>query len=78
MKTTVHAQRSVSAPAVVDVPASSIRLAARVSVVAALVAMLLRVATDVSEVAVVIAVIVVGFSLSWRATAPDHAVGRTN
>jgi hypothetical protein len=51
-----------------DVP---LRLATVVSLIAAVVAILLRALTDVSEPAVVIAVMLVAFWLSWRATWHD-------
>jgi hypothetical protein len=46
-------------------------LAIAVSVLSAVFAVLLRTLTDVSEPAVVIAVMIVAFGLSWRATWHD-------
>jgi hypothetical protein len=46
-------------------------LAIAVSVLSAVLAVLLRTLTDVSEPAVVIAVMIVAFGLSWRATWHD-------
>jgi hypothetical protein len=64
MKTTVHVQRSTAPVA----RAASIRLAALVSVIAAVAAVLIRLLTDIPQPAVVLAVIVVAFSISWHAT----------
>jgi len=47
------------------------RLATIVSLISAVVAVLLRTLTDVSAPAVVIAVMLVSFGLSWRATWHD-------
>jgi hypothetical protein len=47
------------------------RLATVVSLIAAAFAVLLRTLTDVSEPAVVVAVMIVAFGLSWRATWHD-------
>jgi hypothetical protein len=51
---------------------ATVRLAAVVSVVAALVAVVLRTLTDVSEPALVVAVMVVAFVLSWHVTWRDE------
>jgi hypothetical protein len=51
---------------------ATIRLAAVVSVVAALVAVVLRTLTDVSEPALVVTVMVVAFVLSWHVTWRDE------
>jgi hypothetical protein len=51
---------------------ATIRLAAVVSVVAALVAVVLRTLADVSEPALVVAVMVVAFVLSWHVTWRDE------
>jgi hypothetical protein len=51
---------------------ATIRLAAVVSVVAALVAVVLRTLTHVSEPALVVTVMVVAFVLSWHATWRDE------
>jgi hypothetical protein len=48
-----------------------LRLATVVSLMAAVVAVLLRTLTDISEPAVVVAVMIVAFGLSWRATWHD-------
>jgi hypothetical protein len=48
-----------------------LRLATAVSLIAAVIAMLLRTLTDVSDPAVVVAVMIVAFGLSWRATWHD-------
>lgn len=64
MKTTVHVTR----PETATVPAATVRLAAWMSGVAAVAAVIVRTVTDVPQTAVVLAVIVVGFSLSWHTT----------
>jgi hypothetical protein len=51
---------------------ATVRLAAVVSVVAALVAVVLRTLTGVSEPALVVAVMVVAFVLSWHVTWRDE------
>ncbi len=51
---------------------ATLRLATAVSVVAALVAVVLRTLTDVSEPALVVAVMVVAFVLSWHVTWRDE------
>ena len=55
-------------------PATTVRLGLLVSAFAALAAVILHVATDVSTSAIVFPVIVIGFTLSWFATArpEDH------
>jgi hypothetical protein len=52
-----------------------LRLATIVSIVAAVVAVVLRTLTDVSEPALVVAVMIVAFGLSWRATWRDEFTG---
>jgi 4-hydroxybenzoate polyprenyltransferase len=54
---------------------ATIRLATVVSVVAAVLAVVLRTFTDVSEPALVVAVMIVAFSLSWHATWRDEFTG---
>jgi hypothetical protein len=51
---------------------ATIRLAAVVSVVAALVAVVLRTLTEVSEPALVVGVMVVAFVVSWHVTWRDE------
>jgi hypothetical protein len=48
-----------------------VRLATVVSLIAAVIAILLRTLTDVSEPAVVVVVMIVAFGLSWHATWHD-------
>lgn len=48
-----------------------LRLATLVSLVAAVIAVLLRALTDVSVPAVVVAVMILAFAVSWRATWHD-------
>lgn len=69
MDTKVHRYEPTAPAPVGD---ATIRLAAVVSVVAALVAVVLRTLTGVSEPALVVAVMVVAFVLSWHVTWRDE------
>jgi hypothetical protein len=69
METTVQRH---DPPAPARVSDATIRLAAVVSVVAAVVAIVLRALTDVSQAALVVAVMVVAFGLSWHQTWRDE------
>lgn len=51
---------------------ATVRLATVVSLVAAVLAVVLRTLTDVSEAALVVAVMVVAFGLSWHVTWRDE------
>lgn len=69
MKTTVHLHRP-AAPAAAErtTRPSTLRLGMMVSVFAAVAAIVVSVFTDVPTVAILIAVVVIGFTLSWHAT----------
>jgi uncharacterized membrane protein YphA (DoxX/SURF4 family) len=69
METNVHRH---DPPAPTRAGYATIRLAAVVSVVAALVAVVLGTLTDVSEPALVVAVMIVAFVLSWHHTWRDE------
>jgi hypothetical protein len=69
MDTTVH-QHLPSTPA--PLRAATVRLGVVVSLVGAVAAVVLRWTTHVSDFAIVAAVVVVGFTLSWRATRRAH------
>jgi len=73
METKVY-RHEPSAPTVVG--DATLRLATAVSVVAAVVAVVLRALTDVSEPALVVAVMVVAFVLSWHVTWRDEFTSR--
>ena len=65
MKTTVHRPAAPTAPAPRP---STVRLGVLVSVFAAVAAVVVNAFTDVPTVAILIAVVVIGFTLSWHAT----------
>jgi hypothetical protein len=69
METKVHRHEP---PAPTRVGHATLRLASVVSVVAALVAVVLRTLTDVSEPALVVAVMIIAFGLSWHVTWRDE------
>jgi hypothetical protein len=71
-KTTVHLQRPPAPSEPTGAPPiarpSTVRLGVMVSVFAAIAAVVVNALTDVPTVAILIAVVVIGFTLSWHTT----------
>ena len=65
VKTIVHVNRRAAPP---PARVSTLRLGVIVSAFAAVAAVVVRTFTDVPTVAILIAVVVIGFTLSWQAT----------
>jgi hypothetical protein len=75
METSVHRH---DPPMRAPVGGATVRLATIVSFVAAVVAIVLRMLTDVSEPALVVAVMIVSFGLSWHLTWRDFSGSRSS